>query len=132
MSCIICDRRPEQADVMSLCDSEENVSEGETDSVHENGVRSISERGDLVAESEEDDAGNNGSSDFTTGHEDLQGDQLDTEIGQSLEGKWQKQQVVAPCPTENRQAENVSKCVEKSELHAGYKMYSIMDISYHS
>ena len=35
MLCIICDRRPEQADVMSLCDSEENVSEGETDSVHE-------------------------------------------------------------------------------------------------
>ena len=58
-------------------------------------------RGNLVAETEEDNAGNNGSPDCATAHEGLHGDQLDTEIGQSLEGKWQQQQVVAPCLTEN-------------------------------
>ena len=44
---------------------------------------------------------NNDSSDVATGSEGLEGDLIDTEIGQSLEGEWQGQQVVAPWPTEN-------------------------------
>ena len=101
LSCVICDKRPEQADVMCLCDSEESGLAGESDSVRGEGVCCISERDDLVAESEGDDTVNNDSSDVATGSEGLEGDKFDTEIGQSLEGEWQGQQVVAPWPTEN-------------------------------
>ena len=101
MSCVISDKRPEQADVMCLCDSEESGLAGESDSVRGEGVCCTSERDDLVAESEGDDTVNNDSSDVATGSEGLEGDKFDTEIGRSLEGEWQGQQVVAPWPTEN-------------------------------
>ena len=43
MSRVICDKRPEQADVMCLCDSEESGLVGESDSVHGKGVCCMSE-----------------------------------------------------------------------------------------